>query len=373
MSQKGLTDSNHLNPVFTAVGMKSRKPGMNKTILVVDYEQKSLDEIQELFKDEQFDLLMAFDGSQALEIFEKKTPDLVMTSALLPKLNGFELCKKIASGQHGEVRPVIMFSGIYKAEKYRKEAIVGCGAVDFLEKPLAKWQLLKVVKGLFSEIPGGPGGGPLEGGPLELEAPQTPPVGVSLKPGFQAASLALSDDLLEVESLLDPTSQIGRQAGPVNEIEFPVVLDPDLPEPRTVSVNPLDQELDAAVDAVRTDLDSAPRLRDQRLVEEIEADLFKGGSNILEFESPTETRTGQMSVMNDETMAEIIELDPPVGDGATSEPAEQTQPVPTGQPESDAGAAPQFTLGSQEPRNWLPFLAIILLGLLIVLVLWLRD
>src|SRR6266850_1669173 len=50
MSQKGLADSNHLTPVFTAAGMKSRKPGMNKTILVVDYEQKSLDEIREVFK-----------------------------------------------------------------------------------------------------------------------------------------------------------------------------------------------------------------------------------------------------------------------------------------------------------------------------------
>src|SRR5215470_8422674 len=131
---------------------------MKKTILVVDYEQKSLDEIQQVFKDEPFDLLMAFDGIQALQIFEQKCPDLVMTSALLPKLNGFELCKKIVSGQHGEVRPVIMFSGIYKAEKYRKEAIIGCGAVDFLEKPLAKWQLLKAVKALFSEIPGSGGG-----------------------------------------------------------------------------------------------------------------------------------------------------------------------------------------------------------------------
>ena len=57
---------------------------MNKTILVVDYEQKSLDEIQELFKDEQFELLIASDGTQALEIFERRTPDLVMTAALLP-------------------------------------------------------------------------------------------------------------------------------------------------------------------------------------------------------------------------------------------------------------------------------------------------
>jgi DNA-binding response OmpR family regulator len=339
---------------------------MNKTILVVDYEQKSLDEIQELFKDEQFDLLMAFDGGQALEMFEKKTPDLVMTSALLPKLNGFELCKKIVSGQHGEVRPVIMFSGIYKAEKYRKEAIVGCGAVDFLEKPLAKWQLLKVVNGLLSEIPGGP-----VAGPLELEAPQAPPLGISSRPGFRAPSLASSDDLLEVESLLGSAPQTGHRAGSLNETEFSLVLDTDQVATRTVSMSPLEQELEAAVDAVRTDLDSAPRLRDQRLVEEIEADLFKDGPNILEFES--EIQPVQTRVMNDEAMKEIIELDAPTGAGATCEPAEQTQPFTPAQPESDTGVAPQFTLGSQQPRNWLPFVAIFLVGLLIALVLWMRG
>ena len=46
-----------------------------------------------------------------------------------------------------------MYSAIYKAEKYRKEAIFGCGAIDFLEKPIPKWQLMKVIKTAFSEIP----------------------------------------------------------------------------------------------------------------------------------------------------------------------------------------------------------------------------
>jgi len=349
--------------------MKSRKPRMNKTILVVDYEQKSLDEIQELFKGEQFDLLTAFDGSQALEIFEKKAPDLVMTSALLPKLNGFELCKKISSGQHGEVRPVIMFSGIYKAEKYRKEAIIGCGAVDFIEKPLAKWQLLKVVKGLFSEIPAGPAGGP-----LELEVSQTPPGGPSFRTGVQPSSLALSDDLLEVESLLEPVPRMDYQTPPVMDFELLVMLEPDRPELRTAPVNPLEQELEAAVDAVRTDLDSAPRQRDQWLAEEIEADLFKEGPNILELESLTEVPSAKAKVVNDEAIAEIIEIDSPASVIA-NEPGGEQQPqfVSKDRPEWDVVATPQFTLGSQQPRNWLPFLAIILFGLLVVLVLWLRG
>ena len=334
---------------------------MNKTILVVDYEQKSLDEIRGLFRDEQFDLLTASDGTQALEIFEKKTPDLVMTAALLPKLNGFELCKKIVSGQHGEVRPVIMFSGIYKAEKYRKEAIVGCGAVDFLEKPLSKWQLLKVVKGLFNEIPRGPGIGRLQSGTSPMRPPE-----ISTKPDIQSQALASSDDLLEVESLLSPTSQPSHRASSLNDIEVPVLLGSTQPDPPTVSSTPLGQELDAAVDAVRTDLDLVSKLQDRGPVEGIEAELLREGRNILEFDSPVETQPVQTTAM---AMEEIIELDAPF------RAAEQTEPVMTDKQESAVGAAaaPQFNLGSQEPRNWLPFIAIIFVGLLIVLVLWLRS
>ena len=65
----------------------------------MDYDQKSLDEIQQFFADEHFTVLTAHDGTQALEMFDTKSPDLVLTSALLPKLNGFELCKKITSGE----------------------------------------------------------------------------------------------------------------------------------------------------------------------------------------------------------------------------------------------------------------------------------
>jgi|GEM_PF-1630957 len=340
---------------------------MHKTILVVDYEQKSLDEIQQVFKDEPFHLLMAFDGDQALEIFEQKCPDLVITSALLPKLNGFELCKRIVSGRHGEVRPVIMFSGIYKAEKYRKEAIVGCGAVDFLEKPLAKWQLLKAVKALFSEI-AGCGGGDL----LDLNLGNIPAGSVgasaSLKPS--AGTFTLSDDVLEVEPFLGPT-RTKSEAGPAREKEITGVG----PAGSETSANALDLELEAAVDAVRTDLESAPRLRDEQLVGEIEADLFQNHQNILEFESSTEIRTGKPEAVNPEDGAEVIEFDEPANQSGIDESvirqtvkdvAIATEPL-SGLP------TPQFDLASRQTRNWLPFLVAILVALLIILLLWVRD
>src|SRR6266480_4936433 len=236
---------------------------MNKTILVVDYEQKSLDEIQQFLKGEHFTLLTAYDGSQALEIFETKSPDLVLTSALLPKLNGFELCKKITSGEHGEIRPVIMFSGIYKAEKYRKEAIIGCGAVDFLEKPLAKWQMLKVIKNLFSEIS------------CERPARQfqtsdaTPSLEVRSTPRPNEGQQSITDDLLQVEPLFERDSN--KLKGRWDEAKLLSSEEED--------------ELGAVVDAVRIDLDLETKLRDEQIAQAIEAELCRDGQNILEFET----------------------------------------------------------------------------------------
>jgi PleD family two-component response regulator len=328
---------------------------MNKTILLVDYEQKSIDDIEQLFKDEPFDLLTALDGNQALEVFEEKAPDLVITSALLPKLNGFELCKKIVSGQHGDVRPVIMFSGIYKAEKYRKEAIVGCGAVDFLEKPLTKWQLLRVVKGLFSEIPGGARSEPLD---LKSDRETLGHVVTSTRPTSEAQSFVLSDDLLNVEPLLSP--------GPVNSPSHSAATESteilDTVTSGAVVVNSFVQELEAAVDAVRTDLDSASRLRDRKIAEEIESQLSQEGQNILEIDLAKEVGADKSQHGNEGKVIDVIDLE---------DPATPSRVAPTIQT-SGAEPAPQFSLAAQQSKSW-PLIAAILVGVLILLCLWLRS
>jgi len=342
------------------MGWKSKadkqKPVMNKTILLVDYEQKSIDDIRQLFKDEPFDLLTALDGNQALEVFEQKAPDLVITSALLPKLNGFELCKEIVSGQHGEVRPVIMFSGIYKAEKYRKEAIIGCGAVDFLEKPLTKWQLLRVVKGLFSKIPGGTVSEPLD---LKSDQETLGHVVPSTKPASEEQSFVLSDDLLNVEPLLCSGLVNGQSHSAATESTE--IL--NTATSGVVVVNSLAQELEAAVDAVRTDLDSASRLRDQKIAEEIETQLFQEGQNILEFDLAKEVGADKGQYGNDEKVIDVIDLE---------DPAIPSKAAPPSQP-SDGEPAPQFSLAPQQSKSWLPLIAAILVGVLILLYLWLRG
>jgi|SRR5437867_4876095 len=324
---------------------------MNKTILLVDYDQKSLDEIQQFFADEHFTVLTAHDGTQALEMFDTKSPDLVLTSALLPKLNGFELCKKITSGEHGEIRPVILFSGIYKAEKYRKEAIIGCGAVDFLEKPLAKWQMLKVIKSLFSEIPYEQSVRQFQTNEatilLEIESP----------PKASVAQEAIADDLLQVEPLLEGDDKgFERNSTYGSELVSPEEED----------------EVGAALDAVRMDLGLETKLRDQQIAQVIEAELLRDGQNVLEFEATMGLENLSSKISNEGP--EIIELDSDAGSPGTNQDASEVNTVSLAmgkEPETGDVAAPTFALSFPRPRSWIPFL-IIMVGLLVIL-LWLQG
>ena len=339
---------------------------MNKTILVVDYEQKSLDEIQQFFKGEHFTLLTAYDGSQSLEIFATKNPDLVLTSALLPKLNGFELCKKITSGEHGEIRPVIMFSGIYKAEKYRKEAIIGCGAVDFLEKPLAKWHMLKVIKRLLSEIS-------CEQPSRQFQSNEAATsLGVGSTPTASEGQQAISEDLLQVEPLLEGDYNKALQRNSTHGAE-PSELKARLDEATLLSSEEED-ELAAVVDSVRMDLDLETKLRDQQIAQATEAELGTDGPNVLEFEATPGSET--LSSQNSDEWPEIIELDSDATSpgtkpvvGAAGEPISLAGGT---KPETGDAAAPTFLLSSSWPRNWIPFL-ILLAGLLIIFFSWLQG
>ncbi|MFN8007183.1 MAG: response regulator [Terriglobia bacterium] len=259
---------------------------MSKKILVVDYERNSIDYIQETLRGEGYSLLTAYDGQQALQSYQSQVPDLVLTAALLPKLNGFELCKKITSGQVGEVRPVVMYSAIYKAEKYRKEAIFGCGAIDFLEKPIPKWQLMKVLQAAFSEIPLS---ARKEEELLTLPTEASGSVQQEHVPSVVPAATEVEEELLDVDTLFSsepPMMDQGQSAVPSRSgsgAPVPVSLKSSL----IAAIET--EEIDAALDAFRIDLEKEINLREERRAQEIEEEeLSLQEESILEFEAPQE-------------------------------------------------------------------------------------
>jgi DNA-binding response OmpR family regulator len=122
----------------------------DKKILIVDYDAASLDLLAGVFEPYRFQVIRASDGQAAYEKFKEEKPDVVVLEAILPKLHGFDLTKRIYEETHGRV-PVIIVTGLYRGPQYRMEALSAFGAADYLEKPVDKEKLLRAVMNVLSE------------------------------------------------------------------------------------------------------------------------------------------------------------------------------------------------------------------------------
>lgn len=121
-----------------------------KKILVVDYDQKSLTSLVKLLKANKFRVITAADGQAGYSAFKTEKPDLVVLEAMLPKLHGFDLTRKISQETQGRV-PVVLVTGVYKGPKYRQEATSGLGAAEYFEKPLDAEAFIAAVKRLIRD------------------------------------------------------------------------------------------------------------------------------------------------------------------------------------------------------------------------------
>jgi DNA-binding response OmpR family regulator len=121
-----------------------------KKILIVDFDAASLECLAGIFEPYNFQVIRAADGQAAYEKFKEEKPDIVVLEAILPKIHGFDLSKRIFDETHGQV-PVIIVTGLYRGPQYRMEALSTFGAADYLEKPVDKEKLLRAVMNLLSE------------------------------------------------------------------------------------------------------------------------------------------------------------------------------------------------------------------------------
>jgi len=122
----------------------------DRKILIVDFDAASLESLAGIFEGYRFQVIRATDGQSAYDKFKEEKPDIVVLEAMLPKVHGFDLTKRISEETHGRV-PVIIVTGLYRGPQYRMEALSTFGAADYLEKPVDKEKLLRAVMNLLSE------------------------------------------------------------------------------------------------------------------------------------------------------------------------------------------------------------------------------
>jgi DNA-binding response OmpR family regulator len=121
-----------------------------KKILIVDYDARALDALTELFKPYRYEISRASDGLTAYEKFKLESPDLVILEAILPKLHGFDLTRRIHQESKGRV-PVIIVTCLYRGPQYKHEALATYGAAEFIEKPYDEDYLVQTVTTLLKE------------------------------------------------------------------------------------------------------------------------------------------------------------------------------------------------------------------------------
>jgi DNA-binding response OmpR family regulator len=121
-----------------------------KKILIVDYDNKSLESLSKLLQPHKFQIIKASDGLAAYEKFKLEKPDLVILEAILPKLHGFDPTKRISQESKGTV-PVIIVTGLYRGSQYRHEALTTFGASDYFEKPIDQESFLSSILSFLKE------------------------------------------------------------------------------------------------------------------------------------------------------------------------------------------------------------------------------
>lgn len=106
-------------------------------ILIVEDDETVLNFEELELKHEGYDCVIAKDGRQALEVFEKEKPDLILLDIMLPELNGIEVLRRIRKTSSV---PVILVTA--KGETYDKVNGLNTGADDYISKPFVIEELL---------------------------------------------------------------------------------------------------------------------------------------------------------------------------------------------------------------------------------------
>lgn len=114
------------------------------TVLVVDDNPHNLELILAYLEDIDCRTVSAEGGLEALEIIRNEPPDLVLLDVMMPKISGFEVCRKLKNNPQTADIPVIMVTAL--SEMGDIERAIQSGTDDFLSKPVNKWELITRVK-----------------------------------------------------------------------------------------------------------------------------------------------------------------------------------------------------------------------------------
>jgi len=117
---------------------------MRKKILIVDDEPDFVQLLSIRLKSSGYDVISASDGENGLKKAQEEKPDLVILDVLMPKINGFELCKRFKENESTKDVPLIMLTALAQEHDLSKGLQEGVDC--FITKPFNAVDLLQEIE-----------------------------------------------------------------------------------------------------------------------------------------------------------------------------------------------------------------------------------
>ncbi|MFW9788985.1 MAG: response regulator transcription factor [Candidatus Thorarchaeota archaeon] len=116
----------------------------SKKILVVDDEQMTTELAKTFLEKHGFEVVVASDGEEALELANQEVPDLVLLDVMLPTIDGFEVCKRLKENATFKDTPILLFTakGLSSDVERGEEA----GADEYIIKPFSGKALVATIR-----------------------------------------------------------------------------------------------------------------------------------------------------------------------------------------------------------------------------------
>ena len=116
----------------------------NPKILVVEDEPNQVELIEFNLNSEGYEVVVARDGEEALNLAEEENPDLILLDWMLPKVSGIEVCRQLRRSKMTREIPIVMLTA--RSEESDKIRGLDIGADDYITKPYSIKELLARVR-----------------------------------------------------------------------------------------------------------------------------------------------------------------------------------------------------------------------------------